>query len=115
MTEKCLICKKELQHWSKFKDLRQKEGVGIAICGSIINGLDHFWAGESRSNKQKPDYRTLDLLYCQYCKKYYIKCPGCNATNALNEMPNETKTIVVCSKCHKRILYADGDYSMGGG
>lgn len=69
----------------------------------------------SRSNKQKADFRTLDLYYCMHCKSYYIVCPGCGALNPLSEMPNETRTLISCSRCHKRILYAEGDYSMGGG
>lgn len=115
MTDKCKKCMNTLLPWSKFRDLKNKEGVGLAICGSIINSLDHFWSGESRSRKQKPDYRTLDLYYCPNCRSYYLKCPGCNAINLLAEMPNETRTVVACSRCCKRILYAGGDYSMGGG
>lgn len=115
MADKCKKCMSKLQSWSKFKDLKQKEGIGLAICGSIINGLDHFWSGESRACKQKPDYRTLDLYYCPNCGLYYLKCPGCNTINPLAEMPNETRTIVLCSRCCKQILYAEGDYSMGGG
>lgn len=115
MTDKCKKCMSNLQGWSKFKDLKQKEGIGLAICGSLINGLDHLWSGESRSNKQKTDYRTLDLYYCSNCKTYYLKCPGCNTFNSLTEMPNETQTVIVCSGCQKKMLYAEKDYSMGGG
>ena len=67
MPHKCKKCLRELRPWSKFKDLKSKEGLGLAICGSIINGVDHFWSGESRSNKQKADFRTLDLHYCEHC------------------------------------------------
>lgn len=115
MSHKCKKCLHDLQAWSKFKDLKSKEGIGLAICGSIINGVDHFWSGEWRSSKQNPDFRTLDLYYCEHCKTYYIECPGCNTLNSLSEMPNETRTLISCSRCRKRILYAEGDYSMGGG
>lgn len=115
MPYKCKKCLRELCPWSRFKDLKSKKGLGLAICGSIINGIDHFWFGESRSNKQKADFRTLDLYYCMHCKSYYIVCTGCGALNHLSEMPNETRTLISCSRCHKRILYAEGDYSMGGG
>lgn len=115
MSHKCKKCLQDFKPWSKFKDLKSKEGLGLAICGSIINGVDHFWSGEWRSSKQKPDYRTLDLHYCDNCKTYYIVCPGCNTLNPLLEMPNETRTLISCSRYHKRILYAEDDYSMGGG
>lgn len=65
-----------LQPWSKFKDLKNREGIGAAICGSLIHGVDHFWLGESRLSKQKPDYRTLDLYYCPNCQSYYLKLSG---------------------------------------
>lgn len=42
MPHKCKKCLRELRPWSKFKDLKSKEGLGLAICGSIINGVDHF-------------------------------------------------------------------------
>ena len=87
----------------------------MAFCGSIINGIDHFWSGESRSCKQKPDFRILDLYYCPTCKSYYLKCPRYNTVNLLTDMPDETRTIVMCSGFRKRVLYAEGDYSMGGG
>ena len=115
MAEICLKCNRPLTVWSKFKDIKDKEGVGLAICSSIINGIDHFWSGESRSRKYRPDYRTLNLYYCQHCKVYFLKCPGCNTLVKLDEMPKETRTITTCSKCRKTLLYADGDYSMGGG
>ena len=115
MPHKCKKCLRELRPWSKFKDLKSKEGLGLAICGSMINGVDHFWSGESRSNKQKADFRTLDLHYCEHCKSYYIVCPECGTLNPLSEMLNETRTLISCSRCRKRILYAEGDYSMGGG
>lgn len=105
----------ELRIWSKFKDLKDKEGIGLAVCGSIINRLYLFGSGESRSSKQKPDYRTLDLFYCPNCKSYYLQCPKCNAYNQLSKMPHETRTLIVCTRCRKRILYAEKDYSMGGG
>ena len=115
MSEKCKKCMNDLHPWSKFKDLKQKESIGLAICGSIINKLEHFWSGESQSCKQKSNFRTLNLFYCLNCRSYYLKCPGCSTLNLLVEMPNETRTAVVCSKCRKRVLYAEGDYSMGGG
>ncbi len=114
MNDKCNACKSELISWSKFKDLKQKEGTGLAICGSIINGLDHFWSGEARSNKHKSDYRTLELLYCQNCNRYYLKCPKCGSLILCDEMPTETRTMVTCSSCNKRVLYAQSDYSSGG-
>ena len=115
MANRCKKCFSELESWSKFKDLKQKDGIGLAICGSLINGVDHFWSGESRSSKQRTDYRTLYLYYCPNCQSYYLKCPGCGTYNQLSEMPDETRTLVICSQCRKRILYADRDYSMGGG
>ncbi len=115
MKEICTNCYRTLTPWSKFKDIKEKEGVGLAICSSIINGVDYFWSGESRSRKHRPDYRTLDLYFCQNCKAYFLKCPGCNTLIKLSEMPKETRTMVACTKCKKSVLYADGDYSMGGG
>lgn len=56
MSHKCKKCLHDLHPWSKFNDLKSKEGIGLAICGSIINGVDHFWSGEWRSSKQNPDY-----------------------------------------------------------
>ena len=75
---KCPYCNTVLLSWSKFKDLKEKEGLGLAVCGFILNGLDHFMSGESRSQKQDSDYRTLNLFYCEQCKTYYLKCPHCN-------------------------------------
>ena len=46
MSHKCKKCLQDFKPWSKFKDLKSKEGLGLAICGSIINGVDHFWSGE---------------------------------------------------------------------
>ncbi len=114
MDNKCAKCKSDLLHWSKFRDLKQKEGIGLAVCGSILNGFEHFFLGESNSRKHKPDFRTLDLFYCPKCRAYYLKCPGCDNLNLLADMPNETHTRITCSGCGKRILYAEGDYSMGG-
>ncbi len=114
MDYKCKKCKKDLFYWSKFRDLKQKEGIGTAIFSTIFNGIDHFLSGESNSRKHRPDYRTLDLFYCSKCKLYSLKCPGCDTLNLLTDMPNETHTIIMCSGCGKRILYAEGDYSMGG-
>ena len=112
---KCPYCNTVLLSWSKFKDLKEKEGLGLAVCGFILNGLDHFMSGESRSQKQDSDYRTLNLCYCEQCKTYYLKCPHCNTYIYLKEMPNETRTLVTCSKCFKRVLYASNDYQLGGG
>ena len=57
---------------------------------------------------------------CPYCNTvllswYYLKCPHCNTYIYLKEMPNETRTLVTCSKCFKRVLYASNDYQLGGG
>lgn len=112
---RCLYCNTALQPWSKFKDLKEKEGVGLAVCGFVLNGLDHFMNGESRSQKQGPDYRTLHLFYCEQCEIYYLKCPHCNTYIYQKEMPDETRTLVICTKCFKRILYASDDYQFGGG
>lgn len=111
----CPRCRKELKSWSKFKDLKMKEGIGLALCGSIINGVDHFMCGEYRSSNKKPNYRTLDLFYCDSCKSYHLRCPGCNTLIKLEAMPNETRTLVQCPSCRKSVLYAEGDYTMGGG
>lgn len=110
----CPHCKATLTSWSKFKDLKKKEGVGLAICGFILNGMDHFWAGESRSAKQKADFRTLELYYCNSCGKYFMVCEGCRHCIELSEMPNETRTMCTCPKCHKTNLYASTDYQLGG-
>ena len=32
MPHKCKKCLRELHPWSKFKDLKSKEGLGLAIC-----------------------------------------------------------------------------------
>lgn len=115
MKRKCPQCNIELESWTKFKDLQRKEGTGLAVCGFVINGIDHFWSGESRSSKQKADFRTLDLFYCQQCDRYFLRCPNYNTNVILNEMPIETKTVVICSSCRKRLLYASTDYQFGGG
>lgn len=114
MKNKCPVCIEELKTWSKFKDLHEKEGIGLAVCGSILNGIDHFLFGESRSCKKCSDFRTLDLSFCSKCNKYYLKCPNCNAYVTLNEIPVETKTLIVCPTCSKRLLYASVDYQFGG-
>jgi len=111
----CPRCHKELKSWSEFKDLKMKEGVGLAICGSFLNGIDHFMCGESRSSNKNPDYRTTALYYCESCKSYHLQCPGCKTLIRLDSMPNETRTLVQCSGCRKKVLYAEEDYSMGGG
>ena len=61
---KCPYCNTVLLSWSKFKDLKEKEGLGLAVCGFILNGLDHFMSGESRSQKQDSEYRTLSSFIC---------------------------------------------------
>lgn len=114
MNGKCPLCTTELKPWSKFKDLQKREGTGLAICGFVISGIDHFWSGESRASKHHADYRTLDLHYCQHCNKYYLKCPHCNTYVLLNEIPVETKTLIACPTCSKRLLYASADYQFGG-
>ena len=91
MAENCNNCKAELRPWTKFKDMKAREGISLAICSSIINGLDHFFAGESRSSKRHADFRTLDLWYCDKCRSYYLKCPGCGTYNHMDDMPVETK------------------------
>jgi hypothetical protein len=113
-TSNCPNCKKGLKPWTKFKDLKMKEGIGLAICGSVINGLDHFWSGEYRSSKKKPNYRTTALFFCESCKSYYLQCPGCRTLVNLSTMPDETKTMAQCTRCGKSILYAEEDYSLGG-
>lgn len=87
----------------------------MAICGSFINGIDHFMCGEARSSNKKPDFRTTELYYCDSCKKYYLKCPGCKSYIQLDSMTTETRTLTVCKWCGKKVLYAEEDYTMGGG
>lgn len=111
----CPNCRKTAKSWSKFKDLKMREGIGLALCGSFINGIDHFMCGESRSSNKHPDYRTTELYYCDGCKKYFLKCPGCKSYIKLDSMPNETRTLATCNWCHKKVLYAEEDYNMGGG
>ncbi len=111
----CPNCRKTAKSWSKFKDLKMREGIGLALCGSVINGFDHFMCGESRSQNQKPDYRTTELYHCDSCKKYFLRCPGCKSYIKLDSMPNETRTLCSCTRCHKKVLYAEEDYTMGGG
>lgn len=111
----CPNCRKTAKSWSKFKDLKMNEGLGLAICGSFLNGLDHFMCGESRSQNQNPDYRTTELYYCASCKKYFLTCPGCKSYIQLDSMPKETRTLLICKWCRKKVLYAEEDYNMGGG
>lgn len=111
----CPKCGKTAKSWSNFKDLKMREGIGLALCGSFINDLDHFMCGESRSQNQKPDYRTTELYYCEKCKKYFLKCPGCKSYIHLDCMPKETRTLLTCNGCNKKVLYAEEDYTMGGG
>ena len=105
----------KLEKWSRFKELKEREGAGLAVCGSILNGLSTFWSGESKSQKAKPDVRTMGLFRCISCKTYYFKCGSCGELIRLSTMPVETKTTIICPYCHKKNLYAESDYSMGGG
>ncbi len=109
---RCKKCYKDLTSWSKFKDLSMKEGVALAAVGSIFNGISHMLMGNS-GYRNGCDHWSQDLYFCEHCKSYYIKCPKCKNMMQLAEMPQNGQTVVRCSECGDRTLYA-GDYDMGG-
>lgn len=109
----CPQCNRELKSWSKYKDLKLKEGTGLALIGSFYKSVENWFCGESRSVKLRPNVRTTLLYYCESCKSYHLLC-DCRTLIKMDEMPTETKTMVTCPGCGKKVLYALEDYSSGG-
>ena len=110
--EKCKNCHGELTSWSDFKERNNREGIAVAIAGSLIKGVEHMFLGNLR-HKEGADHWSLGLYLCQNCKKYYLKCPNCGNLMPLDSMPKNGKTMVDCTQCGHKTLYA-GDYDMGG-
>lgn len=108
----CKNCLRSLSSWSKYKDMEMKEGTGYALVGSLFNGLGHMVMGNS-GYRNDCDHWSIELYFCTNCKTYYMKCPKCGNLMPLSVMPNNGKTVVKCSNCGDRTLYAD-DYNMGG-
>lgn len=67
MADKCKKCKNNLQHWSKFKDLKQKEGIGLAIDLLL----------ELREMARSVFYYHLRLFKeAEWDKKYFLREQG---------------------------------------
>ena len=113
MSNKCVKCGQELCSWSKFKDMQYKEDTVYATIGSIFNGIEHGFWGNSRYRKEG-DHWSTKLYFCKTCKVYHMQCPKCGSLLPLSVMPKNGKTLVVCKKCGDSTLYAD-DYDAGGG
>lgn len=112
----CPNCKKNtLISWSQYKEVKQGMGPFSGISFYVLKGLNNFWSGESNCAKQVFDKRSYGLLKCQTCNKYVLQCPVCKSPLILDSIPIETKTTIQCKNCRKIILYAQDDYSSGGG
>lgn len=108
----CKKCSRSLTLWSKFKDMELKEGTTRAVVGSVFNGIGHMVMGNS-GYRDNCDHWSQELYFCMNCRTYYMTCPRCGNLMPLSFMPVNGKTVVKCSKCDDRTLYAD-DYDIGG-
>lgn len=112
----CPNCKNSaLIGWSQYKEVKKRMGVFSGISFYIEKGLINFWNGENDCAKQIYDKRSYGLLKCQVCDIYILLCTECKSPLILHEVPIETKTTIHCKNCRKIILYAQDDYSSGGG
>lgn len=109
----CKKCNGGLSWWSNFRDMAMKENIAYASVMSLFNGIDHMVFGNSKL-RTDGDYISETLFYCKRCKTYYIPCPKCRELIPLNSMPKNGQTMVECSNCGTKTIYA-GDYEMGGG
>lgn len=109
----CKKCHGELSWWFNFRDMAMKENILYASLMSIGNGIIHMFMGNSGQRYDADIYSTT-LYYCKNCKTYYMPCPRCNHLMTLKYMPVDGKTMVTCTCCGTKTLYA-GDYEMGGG
>lgn len=114
----CPSCgKNKLIPWSIFKDNTLNKGVGRAMATSFVSGVKHMFLGEINiPQRLKHCKRTTDLYVCKNCDHYFIQCPVCRELAALgSNAPQMDKTIVQCKKCKSEILFAEEDYTLGGG
>lgn len=90
-----------------------KQNTIFASVNSIFNGIEHMLMGNS-GYRQDCNHWSQELYFCMNCRTYYVKCPKCGNLMPINEMPQNGQTVVQCSDCGDRTLYAS-DYDMGGG
>lgn len=109
----CKKCHGELSWWFNFRDVAMKENILYAALTSLSDGIIHMFKGNSGQRYDADIYSTT-LYYCKNCKTYYMPCPRCNNLMTLKYMPVDGQTMVTCTCCGTKTLYA-GDYEMGGG